>query len=179
MGVVREDNKSCIYLQGIVEKAIKEMRNNISTIVKELNTELIEILKDGTKYDIEVIDVGYDVSEYPYKTEKRYSVYDYYIVEDFLKEATGNKIATYESGAGFSAETYDNYFQDLIMRKKYDIARDVFIRETGIDILSKISQEEDTLFDDFNDMFCDNSIDIEQDIYETFSNQKIYSIFNN
>ncbi len=171
-------NKDNINLESIIEKAIEELYDKIDTIVKELNRELVEILKKGIRYNIEIVDVGYDVSEYPESTEKQFNVYDYSTVEDFLKEATGNRIATFMSGAGFMAERYNGYFQDLIMEKKYNIAKEVFIRETNINTSNKTTREEDDLFDDFNNIFFDNSIDIEQQIMEKFSQQKIYSIFN-
>ena len=40
-----------------------------------------------------------------------------------------------------------------------------------------MSIDESIIFDDFNDAFCDCSIEIEQNIFESFSEQKIYSIF--
>ncbi len=169
-------NENSIDLQAIADKAVQEIGDDIINIVKELNIKLVEILKKETKYDIEIVDVGYDVSEHPRPTGKRFDIHDYSAVKDFLEEATGNTVATYVSGAGLRAETYEDYFQDLIMRKKYDIAEKIFIEKTGIDT-SNMSEEERALFDDFNDVFCDSSIEIEQNIFETFSSQKIYLIF--
>jgi len=146
-------NENSIDLQAIADKAVQEIGDDIINIVKELNIKLVEILKKETKYDIEIVDVGYDVSEHPRPTGKRFDIHDYSAVKDFLEEATGNTVATYVSGAGLRAETYEDYFQDLIMRKKYDIAEKIFIEKTGIDT-SNMSEEERALFDDFNDGDC-------------------------
>jgi hypothetical protein len=169
-------NSNQFDLQLMVDKAVMLIGDRISTIIKEVNSELLKVLKNNLKYEVEIVDVGYDVSEHARPTGKRLDILDYVTVKDFLEESTGNTVPTYISGAGLRAETYEDYFQDLIMRKKYDIAEEVFKKETNIDT-SNMSDEERMIFDDFNDAFCDSSIEIEQNIFETFSGQKIYSIF--
>jgi hypothetical protein len=166
--------KNSINLPDIADKAVLKIENYFIAIIKELNLKLIEILRDRNRYEIEIVDVGYDVSEHVHSTGESFNIENYENVKDFLEEPTGNTIPTYVSGTGLMAETYEDYFRDLIMRKKYDIAEQVFRKELNIG--NKMSEEEKVLFDDFNDIFCDVSIEIEQNIYEVFSNQKIYSI---
>ena len=168
--------KNSINLPDIADKAVLKIENYFIAIIKELNLKLIEILRDRNRYEIEIVDVVYDVSEHVHSTGESFNIENYENVKDFLEEPTGNTIPTYVSGAGLMAETYEHYFRDLIMRKKYDIAEQVFRKELNIG--NEMSEEEKVLFDDFNDIFCDVSIEIEQNIYEVFSNQKIYSILN-
>ena len=165
-------NPNQFDLQFIADKAVKLIGDRISIIIKEANSELLEFLKNNSKYEVEIVDVCYDVSEHARSTGKRLDIHDYSTVKEFLEELTGNTVPTYISGAGLRAETYEDYFQDLIMRKKYNIAEELFKEETNINT-SNMSDEERMIFDDFNDAFCDCSIEIEQNIFETFSGQKI------
>lgn len=130
MHILKENSKNSnqIDLQSIADKAVMLIGERISNIIKELNSKLLEIIKNNSKYEVEIVDVGYDVSEHARPTGKRLDIHDYLTIKEFLEELTGNTIATYVSGAGLRAETYEDYFQDLIMRKKYEIAEEVFLK---------------------------------------------------
>jgi hypothetical protein len=62
-------NPNQFDLQFIVDKAVKLIGDRISTIIKEVNSELLEFLKNNLKYEVEIVDVGYDVSEHARSTK--------------------------------------------------------------------------------------------------------------
>ena len=100
--------------QYIANKAISLIKRDINTIIKELNSHLANIIINNIKYNINIIDLGYDVSDEVCSTGKHFDIHKYNTVEDFLiEEATGYLIPTFMSGSGFMAETYEMNFRDL------------------------------------------------------------------
>jgi hypothetical protein len=66
------------------------------------------LLRKELKSKIEYIDCGYDSSSHSRRTNKKYKLEDFETINDFLNEPTGNTLATYISGHGFSAETWED-----------------------------------------------------------------------
>ena len=68
---------------------------------------LADVLAHETRGEIEVANCGYDVSSWGRKTQLPFRVDDFEKVSDFLDEGTGHSVATFESGSGMRAETYE------------------------------------------------------------------------
>ena len=62
-------NSNQFDLQLMVDKAVMLIGDRISTIIKEVNSELLKVLKNNLKYEVEIVDVGYDVSEHARSTK--------------------------------------------------------------------------------------------------------------
>ena len=72
---------------------------------------IVKAFKERTKVMTYKVDVGYDVSTYPRKTEQHFVLSDYTTVESFLDEHANETIATYCSGSGLACATLDDILQ--------------------------------------------------------------------
>jgi hypothetical protein len=97
---------------------------------------------------VEVVDVGYDVSTYPRRSSRPIDYSQFDTVQDFFDMYTGNTIATFCSGSGFAAETFEDIFQEFVRDYIYDWITHLPLAEKVF-----IDGEWD---DDFMDYLCDS-----------------------
>jgi len=112
----------------------KEESDNVSGAL------IAMMFSNGRKVERQIIDEGYDCSDYPEQTSEKYKVEDYPTTDDFLGEATNETVATFESGHGITCKTLSD---DL----------DESINEWQLEELNKLGL--DTLTDDERDEFWD------------------------
>ncbi len=106
------------------------IESNILNITKRMRTEFINengfmdrytfrwlqnILRNEFKSTIEFVDSGYDLSSYGNRTREKYTLSDYETIGDFLNEPTGYTQATYISGSGLAAETWEERINGLFI----------------------------------------------------------------
>ncbi|MHB1646164.1 MAG: hypothetical protein ACYCSW_06595 [bacterium] len=139
------------YIANRIITVIKEDLNN-GDILDGIYHSLAYDFYYNFKYDTYLIDAGYDISEYPKDTKQHFKLEDYKTVGDFLKEYTGNTVATYISGNGISAETYEDDIEEQLDNAISHIINDIFAEY-------KINkEEEDSVRDDIYDKLIENNL---------------------
>ena len=151
--------KSEEIAKSLIQKVVDQINEGLQDKLDEIYTDLCYIFLWGTKYDIKIIDVGYDISTHPVKTKKTFKIEDYKTVGDFIQESTQNTIATYQSGSGLSAATYEDDIQDDIQTYLSNIIQNI--------IEEKITEKDKE--DDLNDYIFDNILDnlFDFDLHDT------------
>lgn len=112
-------------------------------ILSKLMLRLTQILLYGHKVQVGILDLGYDCSDYPVATQMPYQPQDYETLADFLEEATGETVATYLSGHGLSAETYEDWVTSELDSEIFDLLQAMALAYLAVDELSE--QDEDIL----------------------------------
>lgn len=118
-------------------------------IKKDLNESLQEVIQDWffteKKAYVEYVDSGYDVSSFGRQGNLPFSINDYKSVQDFLDEATGNSVPTFEPGSGMRHETFDDLLQEYVDELIFDY------KEKAIKLAEKkfSIEDADDLFDEY------------------------------
>ena len=105
---------------------MEEIFNQIATDIKEqlfhANSPLavaayrwiMRQCRDNRYVEVDIVDFGYDVSDSPRRTAASINFSLLSTVQDFLDLYTGNTVATYCSGYGLRAETYEDRFEEFV-----------------------------------------------------------------
>ena len=123
------------------------------------------------KHEIEWVNLGYDCSSYPKKTDKIFDLTKYKTVYDFLdNESNGETIATHESGYGMRSGTFSDDFNSvacdawmLSLEKNFPE-----IYQMNIDFADN-DMDQIQWYDDIYDAFC--HFNIADDDLEQFFNE--------
>lgn len=101
--------KSEKEMEELIKQMIPDLRKELSVpdgfIAEQILIEIARYALFENKSEVEVVDLGYDLSSYGYKTNKRFKLSNYKTVGDFLDEPNGETEATHVSGMGFTAKT--------------------------------------------------------------------------
>lgn len=104
-----EQERATALVAKYAEHLKADLANPAGPALRYMGTWLADVLLDNQHAEVFTQDLGYDFSSYGHRTNKPFDLTQYENVGDFLAcEATGNTVATYCSGSGFAAETYDN-----------------------------------------------------------------------
>lgn len=119
---------------------------------------ILQACRQNTHVDVEVVDVGYDVSTHPIRTSDSIDQSNFATIDDFLSTYTGNTVTTYCSGRGFAAETFEDEFVK-------------FLRDYISTWISKLPIAEKIIVDgewddDFIDYLCDSDASEYHFVYE-------------
>ncbi|MDQ0194744.1 hypothetical protein [Paenibacillus wynnii] len=117
-----------------VESISEQIRNRVdakfSVLLANLAEELAYDFMFAPKYKItHRYDPPWDCSGMLIRTNESISIDDYYSVEDFFDECTGQSTASYTSGIGFLHNSFEEKYQDMIRE---------FVFECYIEVLSEI-----------------------------------------
>ncbi|MFU1795278.1 hypothetical protein ACM1RC_15530 [Paenibacillus azoreducens] len=116
-----------------VESISEQIRNRVdakfSVLLANLAEELAYDFMFAPKYGItHRYDPPWDYSGMLNRTNGSFSIGDYYSVEDFFNEYTGQSTASYVSGIGFFHKRFEEKYEDLIRE---------FVFECYIEVLSE------------------------------------------
>lgn len=102
---------------------------------KFLQSALMELAHKflyGRKVSVALDDWGYDCSERPMQTNHPYRAEDYDTVADFLHEATGQTVATFVSGAGLAAETFEEQVYEELNSQFFELLKTMATERLGL-----------------------------------------------
>lgn len=110
--------------------------------MRHMGAWLGSIVMTRQKYEVEIVDVGYDCSSYPKKSNESFDLTKYTTVGDFLEsECSGNTVATYASGSGIACEMFSDELQSvayeafyLSLEKNFPDIYSVYIKSKNYDI---------------------------------------------
>ncbi|ADG07561.1 hypothetical protein [Kyrpidia tusciae] len=90
-------------------------------IVEDIVRDLVDVVVDEGRFRVVVDETPWDVSTGAKYTGEPYDLSAYETVADFLKEPTGNTVATYISGHGLAAETYGDHVMWVVGQVAWDV----------------------------------------------------------
>ena len=140
-------------MQESYEKIIYQIKSVLMSSGGELETACIRWIQAKIRTEkaacIEVIDIGYDCSTFGKATNDKIDTAAFETIQDFLDYPTGQSTPTFVSGAGMSAQTYDEPFTEFIREYIWD-----WLTRQGYDPI--IRDKDGFVDDDFADFLCDS-----------------------
>lgn len=152
-------------LQTVVDEFKAETRNPDSSVYAQMETWLINILRENERYRLEVVKDGYDCKLCAFPTSEEYCLEQYPDVATFLdNEPSGDTMALYLSQTA-SQELWSAliHWQRNRLPHLYD-DEEAFLREHGFDE------------NELCDAVC--AEEIEGVFYETFGKQTLTEVWN-
>ena len=111
---------------GAVDAAVDGVIKKLSRpdILDDILQGVVDEAVDGTRYRVVVDKTPWDLSTRAVSTEQQYDLSAYDMIGDFLEEPTGNTVATYVSGSGFAAESWEEQVIDMLRETVWDAIND-------------------------------------------------------